>query len=336
MAKNAVPSYEQKFFTHSEIGGITKNYEISGIQNISAGYDLSQNTVDVLGAGFTQSVYDGPLEGDFSFSRQYVVAVDPILEHTGDHSISGSLIYSSDLNDTSPKVFGFDSGYLTDYTVSCAVGDTPSVDCSFRTFGRFGSGIAQGDLDFSGRNTSLSTDSFNALVFANQGSITCGYSNGPEIDLNTTNRVTQVTQSYSIPRSPLYALTQKTNNNLTGGANFVPVEVLASYPIEVTTDMTIGVDDFETANIMDTIRSGNYKTIELKIQKAYEGPAALLDNSAAELLDDDSDPLKDNGYVTMYKFRSVTGHLVSEKIETAVDGSLSVNLTFKDYLQRNL
>ena len=48
----------------------------------------------------------------------------------------------------------------------------------------------------------------------------------------------------------------------------MPAEVLTSYPIEVRTNFTVEVDDFETANIMDTIRSGHYEAIDLKIHRS--------------------------------------------------------------------
>jgi hypothetical protein len=55
-----------------------------------------------------------------------------------------------------------------------------------------------------------------------------------------------------------------------------------------------------------------------------------------ELLDDDSISLQDNGYKTVYKFHSVTGQLVSQSVKTSIDGTLSVDLEFKDYLNRDL
>jgi hypothetical protein len=43
----------------------------------------------------------------------------------------------------------------------------------------------------------------------------------------------------------------------------------------------------------------------------------------------------DGDGITRYKFLSTTGHLVSESIESAVDGVLSVNLQFKDYYNKD-
>jgi hypothetical protein len=55
----------------------------------------------------------------------------------------------------------------------------------------------------------------------------------------------------------------------------------------------------------------------------------------ANLEDETSETLEDNGYRTVYKFNSVTGQLVSQSVKTSIDGTLSVDLEFKDYLNRN-
>ena len=83
--------------------------------------------------------------------------------------------------------------------------------------------------------------------------------------------------------------------------------------------MTVEVDDYETANIMDTIRSGHHEHISLtmyqsslSVENLY-GPNEV--GGTINLEDDSSEPLEDNGYKTVYKFKSVTGQLVSQNIE---------------------
>ena len=319
MAKNAVPSYEQKFF----LNGIG----ISGVRDISVGYQVPEHRVDALGAGFVRNIYAGPLQGSVSFSRD-VIYDDPILLLTGEAPASGTLIYDTELDGGGEKVLGFNTGYLTDYSISCGIGGVPKVDCSFVSFGRFGSGIRQGDLDCSG-NSSMTYEK-EMFAFANQGSIECG------LNQSGTNRVVQATQSYTIQREPIYGLNQKTASDLTGGAGFVPIEVITNYPVEVRTNFTVEVDDFETANIMDTIRSGHYETIELNINQSMIGIQPLKDNAGEALEDSVPADLLDNGIRTLYSFRSVTGQLVSQSVDTSIDGVLSVNLEFVDFLNKEL
>ncbi len=328
MPKNAVPSYESKFFIDE--------YGLSGIRDWEASYSVPQQTINALGAGFVRNVYNGPLQGNLSFTRDMIFNSDPVLSYTGDAALSGTLIYDTYLDQGTEKVFGFTEGYLTNYSVSCGVGGVPTVDSSFVSFGRFGSGIRGGDLDFSG-NKHLDTSRGAVVGFANQGSIRCSFGQ------STTNRVTQVSQTYGIEREPVYTLNQKSFSDLTGGAGFTPAEVITHYPVEVTTNMTVEVDDFETANIMDTIRSGHYETINVKVDQHYKGSQDLDGNRVIPattgtpfLADSFGNSLKDNGTTTMYDFHSITGQLVSERISTATDGVLSVDLEFKDYLNRNL
>tara|TARA_R100000008_G_C3548933_1_gene149220 strand:- start:39 stop:1019 length:981 start_codon:yes stop_codon:yes gene_type:complete len=326
MAKNAVPSYESKFYINE--------YGISGIRDWDASYSVPEARINALGCGFIRNIYAGPLQGELSFTRDLLVNSDPVLTFTGTDPVSGTLVYDTEFGNGDEKVFGFNTGYLTNYSVNCQLGTVPTVDCSFVSFGRFGSGIRQGDLDYSG-NTPL--DGARGLLpdygFANQGSIYCGFGQ------SGTNRVTSVSQAYDINREPLYTLTQKSASDLTGGAGFVPAEVVTHYPIEVTTNLTVEVDDFETANIMDSIRSGHFEEISLTIDQSVDTIQSLKSVNTAGgtnyLEDHDSEPLQDNGLKTMYEFNSITGQLVAESISTSIDGVLSVNLQFKDYLNGN-
>jgi hypothetical protein len=99
---------------------------------------------------------------------------------------------------------------------------------------------------------------------------------------------------------------------------------------------------YETANMIDNIRSGSYQTIGVEIRLGDKaetldgntiipvgtGKLCLTDNSGS-CLGDDGDG------ITRYEFMSTTGHLVSESIESTVDGLLSVNLQFKDYYNKD-
>ena len=102
------------------------------------------------------------------------------------------------------------------------------------------------------------------------------------------------------------------------------------------------MDDYETANMIDNVRSGNYETIGVEIRLGAKGetldgntiiPAGTgnlcLNDNSGTCLGDDGDG------ITRYEFMSTTGHLVSQSIETTIDGLLSVNLQFKDYYNKD-
>jgi hypothetical protein len=319
MAKNASPSYEQIFY----LGGTG----VSGIRNLSAGYSVGQKQIRVLGAGFVREVIAEPLRGEMSMTRDMLYQ-DPVLGLTGESPVSGTLLYGVEL-DGNEKVYGFNTGYLTSYSINCEVQDVPTIETTFAVFGQMGSGVREGELDYSG------VAPLQTLGVVNHESVFLTY-NG-----SGTNRAVSVSQSYDINRVPIYTLDEKTSESY-----YAPAEVVTEYPIEITTNLTIEMDDYNTANMIDNIRSGNYQTLGVEIRLGSKeetldgnatsgpniGPASVnlcLEDNAGACLGDDGDG------ITRYEFLSTTGHLVSESIESSVDGVLSVNLEFKDYYNKD-
>ena len=320
MAKNASPSYEQIFY----LGGTG----ISGIRNLSAGYSVGQKQVRALGAGFVRDVIAEPLRGEMSMTRDLLYN-DPVLKLTGEAPVSGTLLYGVEIGRGDEKVYGFNTGYLTNYTISCEVQGVPTMDTTFAVFGQMGSGVRKNELDYSG------TAPLTTLGFVNHESVFLTF-NG-----SGTNRAVSVSQSYDITRAPIYTLDQKTDLSY-----YAPSQVITEYPIEVTTNLTIEMDDYDTANMIDNIRSGIYHTIGVEIRlgrneetldgNATSGPNIVPASVELCLQDDAGECLGDDGDgVTRYEFLSTTGHLVSESIESSIDGVLSVNLEFKDYYNKD-
>ena len=308
MSYNASPSYEQIFY----LGGTG----VSGIRDLSASYSVAQKQMRILGAGFTREVIAEPLQGEFSMTRDMLYN-DPVLGLTGEQPISGTLLHGVEL-DGAEKVYGFNTGYLTSYTVNCDVQDVPTIESTFAVFGQMGSGVREGELDYSG------TAPLQTLGFVNHEAVFLTY-NG-----SGTNRAVSASQTYTINRVPIYTLDQKTD--LT---KYAPTEVLTEYPIEITTNFTIDIDDYETANMIDNVRSGIYQTIGVEIRLGRKADT-LDDNNDLCLQDDNGDCLGDDGQgITRYEFLSTTGHLISESIESSIDGVLRVNLEFKDYYNKD-
>ena len=312
MDKNASPSYEQIFY----LGGTG----VSGIRNLSAGYSVGQKQIRTLGAGFVHEVIAEPLRGEMSMTRDMLYQ-DPVLNLTGETPVSGTLLHGVEL-DGAEKVYGFNTGYLTSYSINCDVQDVPTIETTFAVFGQLGSGAREGELDYSG------VAPLQNLGFVNHESVFLTF-NG-----SGTNRAVSVSQDYNINRVPIYTLDQKTSETL-----YAPSEVITEYPIEITTNFTIEMDDYDTANMIDNIRSGNYQTIGVEIrlgdkQETLDGHAVVGDKLC--LQDNNGECLGDDGEgITRYEFLSTTGHLVSESISSSVDGVLSVNLEFKDYYNKD-
>lgn len=205
--RNAVLNYEQQFY----LSGIP----LSGVTSLGGSYSIDENPINIIGKGFTYPVRQGPMVGNFDIQKYYIGS-EPLLSYTGDHPISGSINFNN-------KSFGFESGYLTQYSVSAGIGQIPESSASIVVYGDIGSGInASGSI------------SHPPIQIPNQGSIS----------LNATgyqsNRITDFSYTMRIDRSPVYKI----------GSPF-PVQVDRSFPISQEATFSIEVDEYEVARMQE-------------------------------------------------------------------------------------
>ena len=124
-------NYEQKI--------VLNGFALSGVQNVNGSYGINEKPLKIAGVGFVDALIESPLEGNFSISRDMVsrdplIQVNSIGKYTYDEDfISGAILYD---NDT--KGFGFTKGRVSRYSVSCSVGDIPTIDLDIRVFGELG------------------------------------------------------------------------------------------------------------------------------------------------------------------------------------------------------
>lgn len=211
MENNAILNYEQQFY----LSGIL----LSGVTNVNGGYSISESPINIIGKGYCHPVRQGPLVGEFNISKYYIGA-DPLLNYTGDHAISGSINFDN-------KCFGFEDGYLTEYSISAGIGQIPTSEASIVVYGDIGSGInASGSFDHPD------------IEIPNQGSISVnctGYA---------TNRVTAFSYNLRIDRSPIYKI----------GSTF-PVQVDRRFPIQQEASFSIDVSDYEVRKLREYLLS---------------------------------------------------------------------------------
>lgn len=307
MAKNASPSYEHLFYINGT--------GISGVRDLDFSYGVSRQPVNPLGVGHLQPVLVDVIQGEVSFVRD-IIYQDPILDLTGDYGVDGTLIYAADLTESAGQVIGFTSGYLTNYSVSASINDVPTVQCTFSVYGQLGSGIRNGELDYSGSSP------LHILEYINQGAIIL------DVDQSSTNRITQFNQSFNITRIPIYDLKQKTSQNY-----YAPTQVITQTPVEMSTSFTVEIDDYETANMIDNTRSGVYKRISSYIRTPARATDGLQDENLGFLQDENDNILQGLDYATAYQFAPLSGNLISESIRTSIDNLLTVNLEFRNYLE---
>jgi hypothetical protein len=250
--KNSIFNYEQQFY----LSGIL----LSGVTDIAGGYSIEESPINIIGHGYTYPAAQGPMVGNFSISK-YFIGEDPILNYTGNHSISGSINYGD-------KSFGFESGYLNEYSFSANIGSIPQSQANIVVYGDIGSGI-----DASGSN------SHPEIQIANQGSISL------DVEGYQTNRITSFAYNLRIDRSPVYKI----------GSPF-PVQVDTSFPIVQEVSLVLEVSDFELNTMNKHLIKPTQQDINISINnpinetniETFTVKKARLSNSSLQSTTSDS------------------------------------------------
>ena len=224
-------NYDCHFFIAGADGSPSAR-ELSGVQSLDMGYSNSSNIAKPLGSVRGVTTVGGATSQTVSFSRNLIYE-DPILAFTGEsEAMKGSFNYK---NNTS---YGFNSGYLTSYSVNCAVGSVPKVNSSFVVYDEMKSGI----------NASGTTQT--PIDIPSQGSITA------TCDHSTTNRVLGFDYSLSVKKIPYYTIGSET-----------PVEVKHVNPIEYSASVQIDVDDIFLASGFSFFEEGRSdKTLSFSVK----------------------------------------------------------------------
>jgi len=239
----AVLGYEQKLFVNGT--------QISGVQSINGSYAIQEKSINILGWGHVNSgfyeaeapstpclsVLNSPLEGAFSINST-LVSEDFFLSLTGDNPFSGSIHHDS-------QYFGFYSGYITNHSVSCSVGQIPTTSTTIKIFGDIG-GAPDPQLNASGTNP------FPTISVPNQGSMSVECSGA------TTDRITSFNHSINVPISPIY---------IVGSASAVQVDVV--WPITATTSFTLEVDEYKYNRLRKYLISPTVQDIAIKINDCF-------------------------------------------------------------------
>jgi len=219
--KNAVLNYEQQFY----LSGIL----LSGVTDIQGSYAVNEEPINIIGQGHTYPILNQALVGNFSIGKYYI-GREPLLDYIGDSPISGSVNFNN-------KSFGFNSGYLTEYSLECSVGSIPKSRASLRVFGNIGSGInASGNVGHPD------------IQIPNQGSITMnttGYKN---------NRITNFNYNLSIGRSAIYKI----------GSPY-PVQVDRKFPLIETASFTMEVNDHEVVQLHEYLIKPKQQDLNISV-----------------------------------------------------------------------
>ena len=188
---------------------------MNGVTNVDGGYSIQESPINIIGKGFAYPVRNGTLQGNFQISK-YFIGKEEVLRYVDGTPISGSINYGG-------NSFGFESGYLSEYSFSAGIGQIPESQIAISVFGDIGKGIEH--------PTNGPTPE---IQIPNQGSIELN------VDGYQNNRVTDFSYNIRIDKNPIYAI----------GSEF-PVDVQTTFPITQQASFNIDVNDYE----IDSIKS---------------------------------------------------------------------------------
>lgn len=303
--KNAITNYENSFYLNGS--------KLSGILSVDGSYNLEYQPINVIGKGFLKQVMASVPKASLSVSR-YLVNYDPAFNLTGNgtfnlaKSANGGLYYKG-------KYFGFQNGYLSSLGINCSVGEVPTVETSFDVFGDIGSNFnPSGVYDGGG-------------VFVPQVkniNLTCRNS--------STNRIKQFNINYSIPKQPIYGLSSSNAE--------IPIEVHNGYPIEVTNSFTIEIDDYETKQAFSDLTSTGTTNFSIDIRGSVLEDMPLQTSTGTNnyiTLSSGSNViiytyLKEEIGIPIFNFTASDAIIISEQVNSTSDDTMSVNLSYKTYL----
>ena len=115
---DTILQYDQSF--------VVNGYQLSGVDSVQVSYSVPIENSLTLGSSFGYNL-NNPMQAEISLQRSCLYQ-DPLSAFTGDSSFSGSFRYNG-------LTYGFTSGFLNRYSISCSVGDVPQISASINVYG---------------------------------------------------------------------------------------------------------------------------------------------------------------------------------------------------------
>jgi len=300
------------------IGGRKLDY----VTDVDGSYNHSTKSINIFGQGSIKNVVAGIPQGDFSITRT-MVAEDFMRQYTGiDSFIRGSINYGD-------KIFGFNQGSLTSYSYSVNYGEPPVANYGITVYGDIGSG--------------LYFDSTNATMMKEPSSLNAiGYKKDAPLKVPLPSTINISCKGSSTNRVLSFNLSTQINKNEIWRTNSIsPFQIKTKWPIEVLTDITIEVDDYQTKRQSDALFTNAFDNFSINIYGiVYED---------SEITTEDGTPITTEGGIPIlflkrndasptsnqvFNFSSSNTRLISEQFTSTVDDVATVKLTYLTYLNK--
>ena len=217
----SISNYENKFFITGQ--------QVVGIESIDINYSNSPTVNKILGSTKGLTTIGGTTQQKLSITRNLIYN-DPLLSYTGSSNITGGINYDN-------KSYRFNSGYLDEYMVNCAVGAVPKVTTNITVYDEMQTGVQFTD-----------SNSTPTILIPNQGSIsvTC--------DNSTTNRVVGFDYAVKAYRKPMYTI-----------GSLLPSEIVSFPILEYASSVQIDVDDAFLQSGLSFLKNRENKSISFII-----------------------------------------------------------------------
>jgi hypothetical protein len=217
----SISNYENKFFITGQ--------QVIGIESIDINYSNSPTVNKILGSTKGLTTIGGVTQQKLSITRNLIYN-DPLLSYTGLSNITGGINYND-------KSYRFNSGYLDEYMVNCAIGAIPKVTTNITVYDEMQTGIQFTD-----------SNSIPTILIPNQGSIsvTC--------DNSTTNRVIGFDYAIKAYRKPMYTI-----------GSLFPSEIVSFPVLEYASSVQIDIDDAFLQSGLSFLKNRENKSISFII-----------------------------------------------------------------------
>ena len=337
MKNKSQAQYEQSVFL--------EGVKLKGVTSVDGSYTHSVKPINVLGQGAIKTVVADVPQADFSISRN-LAFTDIFNPFTGVVSkLRGSLNYGD-------KVFGFENGYLSSYSYDVSYGEVPQTNVGIKVYGDIGSGMYlsnSSNPQFVGVEGTLNAtgdynDATDIPIYPANIVLTCNNS--------TTNRVTSFSFSTNIDYDVIY-----------GVNSILPLQVSIKYPIQVSVDFTLEVDDYQTKRMTNMLVTGAADPFTVQVfgtvfedEPLYTATFTLNGVLLSPLEAGDGVPLLFNrkpsfnsnypgpipsssenyNYIKLFEFEysPETSKLISEQVSASADDITTVKLSYITYVNK--
>ena len=211
------------------------NAPLTGIQSISASYDLPVENVKYLGSNnnHLNRVPIGIFVGALNLESLFINS-DQFIKYTGELGANVKVQYED-------NTFGMNSGYMAEYDFSCGIGTIPILSTKWNFYSDFGN-ISSPKLPF--------TMDESKLNIVNPGDI--------QIDFNELDneKINNLKVNIKCNRLPIFDAT-----------SVKPVDVQLQYPIIVTTSFSISLHDYQNKRLFDYPQTQNVYNFNINLKK---------------------------------------------------------------------